>query len=144
MYRILLFQPDKKKAPHIKLLLKVAKMQCTVIESVEELMNWLGTDHLKCQRFDLLLLDSWPAMDDRLPFFRKLIDTISLPVILVLRENNYRPDLSQRRLAICHPENLLSCIKWHLQQKGPIEPVLTAEEKEQWAHASPRKSVGDR
>ncbi len=116
MTNILVYEPDKNNAPHIKFLLKVADIRCTLADSTDELLNWLATDALKTTRFDLLLLNSWPNLMGRKDLFDEVTTTSALPIIFVLRDGQYRPPITDRRIAICHPENMLNCINLQLTQ----------------------------
>ncbi len=120
MMNILVYEPDKNNAPHIKFLLKVADIRCTLADSTDELLNWLATDSLKTTRFDLLLLNSWPNLTGRKDLFDEVTTASALPIIFVLRGGQYRPPITDRRIAICHPENMLKCIKLQLT-KGTTE-----------------------
>jgi len=115
MNNILLFEPDNYNSPHMTLLLKVAELQCTVTESAEELINWISTNRLKDNPFDLILLNSWPELDGRNELFHDILAKSQLPVIFVSREKQAFPQ-PPRHVSICMPENLLSCINAHLSQ----------------------------
>ena len=114
MKRILLYEPEKTKSQHVALLLRVADLHCTIAESVDEVLNWLSTDHLKETRFDLLLLNSWPKLKERRVLFDELTGNLAIPIIYVLREGQYRPSLDDRKVSICLPENMLGCLNSHL------------------------------
>ncbi len=115
MKRILLFDKKNSHSQHISLLLRVADMHCTHAESVEEVLNLLSIDSLKQLKFDLLLLNSWPDLNNHMDLFNQLIADLKIPVIYVSRDSDYLPTLDQRCISICHPENVLGCINTHLR-----------------------------
>ncbi len=118
MKRILLFAPKDSYSQHIALLLKVANFDCTSSESIDEILNWLSTDHLKEAHFDLLLLNSWPDLDNRNSLFKDLVSQLQIPVIYLIRTGAFKPSRDDYNISLCHPENMLKCINTHLHNNS--------------------------
>ncbi len=114
MKRILLFAPKDSYSQHITLLLRVANFDCISSKSIDEVLNWLSTDHLKEAHFNLLLLNSWPNLENRTSLFHELVSHLEIPVIYMLRTGAFKPSRADYNISVCHPEKMLKCINTHL------------------------------
>lgn len=116
MRNILVYEADQSRIPHLVFLLNLADIRCSVARSTEELLNWLSAVRLEVTRFDLLLLHSWQQDEVGRAVLKRILATVSLPVIYVARESGISSEPHGEGVIRCTPDTLLSCLDEHLQR----------------------------
>ncbi len=111
MKHILLLEPNRDHVPHLIFLLKLADIQCTVARCVEEAVNWLSAAKMMVAHFDLVLWNSFPGIGPEKDLLTEIADSTTIPVVYLQREGSYLPHIPSDGIIICHPDNLLSCLR---------------------------------
>lgn len=116
MANILLFEKNQERIPHLVFLMKLAHLSCTVAKTVEEVLNWINASQMMVIRFDLLLLNSLEETGLNSMLLTELCNTVSVPIVCVMREESSLSIFSTHRVVTCHPEELLDCVERQLAQ----------------------------
>ncbi len=111
MSHILIFEPNREKVPPLVFLLKLADIQCTVARSQLEALNWLSANQLLTMNFDLFLLNSLPVNGLADELMAEAIRIATVPTVCVQRDDDTPVIMPGQTVSICHPANLLSCIR---------------------------------
>ena len=122
MNHILLFEPNQERVPQLIFLLSLADIRCTVATTIEEALNWLSADRLKVIQFDLFLLGSLEGIELEKEKMIEISSSISVPIVSLQRENSSVPEFLSDGIAICHPDNLLSCLQKHFVSENKQLP----------------------
>jgi CheY-like chemotaxis protein len=120
MARILLVNPNKKHCSDIKFLLHLNGYQVESCDTIDEGLNRYQIFQELGRAFDLALL---VADDEQLEKLEQLEENPFFEKLIVIHEKRDR-DASKTprfpKLAICDPELVLDCVKYHLK-KSPNE-----------------------
>ncbi len=111
MTHILMLEPNRENVPHLVFLLKLAGIRCTVARNLEEVVNWLSAHRLMVAHFDLVLLNSLSGLDPEKKLLDDITGSTTVPLVYVQRDGSYLPQISGEGIILCHPDNLLSCLR---------------------------------
>lgn len=114
MNNILLFEPDSRKVPHLVFVLKLARINCTVAKTVNEVINWLSAAHMMVTHFDLLLLNNFDMSYQESLNLSQSVKLSQIPVIAVKRTKNEFAEALESGVTTCSPDNLLICLQQQL------------------------------
>ena len=110
MRNILILEPDQEKVPQLVFLLNLADIRCTVVNTIEEALNWINADPLMMTPFDLFLLNSLQAVELDKKILTEISRSITIPIVYIQREKGALPETLAKSIMICYPNNLLSCL----------------------------------
>ena len=111
MNHILLLEPNREHVPHLVFLLKSSDIQCTVASSFDEVINWLSAARMMVAHFDLVLLNSLQGSGPEKKLVNRMVGSTTVPVVYVQREGSSLPHIPGDGITICHPDNLLNCLR---------------------------------